>query len=208
MKKYINEILGLIVMLVAFLAAIGWATGIESLATVKYGWIIMKPWTAFGLFTCGLSCISYAYANKCNSRLVRANLRGHGYACACWIALLQLVVIVDWLYIKYTTGTNVFLSAGYHVNSSIMNLVPSLVTTFTLLIYGLSGVFGFIKKTAGGVVASVGGVVLLGYALGLPMMYFDIHGFLTPVAANTGFCFLLLGIAKILETVQHDRRRN
>ena len=184
--KYLGDVIGSMVVTIAILCCMGYMLGIEQLVAVVPGYVPMKMWTVFGLMLAGIHCMLSAQYRRTSIK------DGPAFAIGLWLMLLQIALISAAIIVLFCGHRFPFNKPGYTMHSLFQ--VPSLITAINLGIYGFIAVKPKYRVTGSYIMIWTGLRALIGYALHIPEMYFQWQSNMTPVAVNTAFCLLLLGI--------------
>ena len=190
---------GAVVAAVGALALLGWLSGWRALAEVRAGYIPMAPNTAIGMILCGTGL---AMMPGTGGRRRRVALALIGAATA--VAALRLI--------EYATGLDLGIDRiVLEAPAERLGLAPvgrmALLTAWGFVVTGLASVLvsraerGRMTADFASIVAlalaSLGGSFVLGYFYDAPFMY---GGRTIPMALNTAFGFVMLGVGLVAAT--------
>jgi hypothetical protein len=185
-KNLFSFVMSTVVFVIALLALVGWTFNLRSLVSLHPSWVTMKIWTAVGIMLASIAVFCSAAYRKTEN----IDWCGRAFGAKSLLAILQVSIIIA-AFLKYIfSGTNVFLIAGYELQSGWKNSMPSFITVLVLTIFAF-GVnrFPYAVKTF---MIAIGFSTVLGYMTNTPELYYSWYGKVSPVAFNTGICFLLL----------------
>ena len=177
-----------LILLVASLTFIGWIGGVSMLASIRTRYIPMAPSTALCFSLLGIALLL---------QLKKPSLG--------WVerALAGVVLIVGAAkLVEFLSGRSFGIDAWFVRNPEMFGGVPTgRMAPLTALIFIVSALglctlttLRFWKRAAplGALTTILGGVVLVGYWYGTPLLY---GGTIIPVALTTAWGFFLSGIA-------------
>jgi len=199
-KSLLAQVLSLLVMAGGIAVIAGWLFSIPSLTSIFPGWVTMKITTAVSFVFCGLMFFSISKKRRwpvleyavSQSTLV--------------VLLLMTTMFASLLFGVRTDIENAWVKEAAGAVNTISPGMPALSTIVAFLLICLAGVmdiavfegrhkaFGII----GALVAALGGIAIIGYALNIPFLYYQIGGISTAMAAHTAIFFVMLGVALAL----------
>src|ERR1039457_301635 len=189
----------ILVLVISGLALIGWMFDILILASGAKSYIPMAPSTAvFFMILGGALLLSLRMPELRSARLILL-------VSALFVALVSLVILIDYLseafnpnlegLIPIEPGTFGSISTGRMSPISAANFI---VDGLSLLLFTIYSPKNLRARGAAtllcAVVTAIGGVMLLGYLHGSPLLY---GGSIIPVSLPTAFSFFALGIGQI-----------
>ncbi|MDO8622884.1 MAG: hypothetical protein Q7R52_01455 [archaeon] len=199
----IVKIISLIVAFVAILVIIGWLFNIEFLKIIIPNVTAMRFLTAIAFLGCGLMLYSLAKIkeNKSGSTSYMIHLLFASF----FILLLMVISFFNVLGVNFNLEEMINYNYVDHAKTFPIS-VPSISTMFLFLLISFTGFMNIfcnicvrkLTKIVGFVTSIIATIVILGYILGIPLLYFAIPGISNAMAIHTAFLFLIIGIAFIL----------
>jgi PAS domain S-box-containing protein len=193
-RRRIGALAGALVALIGALVLGGWLLRIDTLTTFMPGAAQMKPNAALALLLSGLALATPAS---------HARLRLLAPALGTLVAAIGVATLV-----QYMSATDLHLDElMFREHASAFDGTRGAMSPFTawgLVLAGLcllvrhSPRLGWVGSLSAVQLALVGAVALLGYAWNATELV--TRTWLPPVAAHTGFAFLLLGTGLLLDT--------
>lgn len=194
LKKYVNDILGSIVIAIALLALWGWFRDRTALVAVKDGWITMKPWTACCLVIAGVHCISRSVMYRTKCRATMLSVLGLSYACAVLLFMWELsFLLVTLFYSK---------QIPFIGERSTGTMIPSVLTIFSLFIYSLTGFCTRYSWSVASFLCFIGLESLMSYGFEIVHVGCPYVSFFEILSANSSVCFITLGTAIFISRTQ------
>jgi hypothetical protein len=204
-KHTIAIFLSLVVSVVAALVMLGWFLDITALKSIYPGWVTMKFSTAMSFLLSG----ALVY---CVGRIARGD-RAWTEVLLPGLVLMILLPMVA-LLAATASGTYIYVAEMFVQESSdaILSVEPGRPSVGTMICFTLVAVVGLASifepdgkprlwRIAGGALAVLGAVALLGYVLDESALYYYREGFSTAMAVHTALLFVLLGMALWLDAV-------
>ncbi len=218
MRQTAPRVISLFVLLVGFVVLCGWLFDVPLLTDFLPGLVPMKVSTAVAFMLSSL--LLYVLSEKANrpSEL--------GAVLLPTLTILLFLIEVSMLALVFfgiQTGVDALLVEEQAAASvSAVPGVQSLATIFAFLVVGLVGLFNVFDSSrlraslnvAGGLLFLVGAAAVMGYALGVPPLYYQVPGLSYAMALNTAILFALLGVGfqltnrKTLFPAASGRRRS
>lgn len=210
MRSIVVNILAGIISLAGLMVMAGWILDIPILASWIPGEITMKFATALSFFLSGI--VLY-----CIGRLPRPGevwsdlvLTMVSFSLALLMGTFLLYIIagihigIEDIFVKDTTPT---------VHDSIPGR-PSIPAAIAFTLVAAAGFFwtgeikkyGVIVRMCGVIVAAIGGVAIVGYLAGIPVLYYAVTGVSNPIAVSSAALFALLGVGLIFASGEERER--
>jgi hypothetical protein len=197
MKTKIWPLFNVIIVLESLVVMIGWIWGINRLTGVFNSEINMKFATAltFLLSAIALPFISDAIAGKKETAQVVL-------AFTTLLTFLIMVTLFVASFFNIQTGIeNVFIQDVGSAKTLLPGM-PAIPTMVAFIMFGIASIISLFKFEyarriivyLGGLVAFIGLVIVIGYVINMPALYFQLTANTTPVALNSGI-LLLLGLS-------------
>lgn len=201
--KYLGNLVGSIVISIALICLAGYLFDKPALVSIIPGMVTMKIWTAFAVLLAGTHAFLEATARRNGTR------DGLAYTFAMALSMIEAALFIAALIVFFDGHGFVFSHAGYSITAiSIKYQFPSMVTAFSLLVYGATSLRSRFRVIGSHILIAVASSALIGYATHTPELYFLWNNRMTPVAINTATCLLLLGIylrTTVICTVKRKR---
>jgi hypothetical protein len=187
LKKYVNDILGGLVVIIGLLAIFGWFFRDPTLVSIKEGWITMKPLTACSLIIAGVHCISRSvlYRTKCRGTMLSA--LGLSYACSVLLFMWEISFLVVQ---SFYTNKVPFLGAR-----DMNTMVPSTLTAFALFMYSLTGFCTKYSWSVASFLIAIGLESFIAYTLELFHVGCSYVCCFQMLSMNSAVAFVVLGAA-------------
>jgi PAS domain S-box-containing protein len=182
-------ICGAISICIGGVGLVGWAVGLRVLTAVRLDYIPMAPNT--GLIVILLGCALFSGIAWSRNRTIRIAIAGISFLCiiVAGLTLIGIVIGID-LKIDYllltTTGTIGTVPVGH---MSPVTAICFLLGSAALLLFLFKK--NHLVSLLGTVIALIGGVMLIGYWYGAPLLY---GGTIIPVALTTAVALGVLGV--------------
>lgn len=195
------QFIAVVVFIIGFIVSAGWISGVLSLTRVTSSTISMKFLTAMCFVLSGVLLYFFSLVKSTKNK-----------------TMLQVIIFNASIFLMLLMGTAT-VAIFFGVSTGIENIVikeieygaettflgaPSVFTAIAFTLFSFAGmVFAFdLQKRiifwVGAGIVLIGAIALLGYLFGLPMLYYDYPKITNPIAINTAFTFVLLGIGLIL----------
>ena len=200
MKKYSATInISAIIIAAGIIVIVGWFINSTLLKSIRPDWVTMKTTTAMCFILSGILLYilaEYRMGHKYIDKSIAYVLAG----IIIYTMGLFLIAAIFGLQI----GQEEFLiteSSG--AIETVIPGRPSISTMLAFLIFAVSAVNTIRKpqpnaiKTAGWIIAALGGLAIVGYAFNIPILHYYISGVNTSMAFNTAVLFVLLGTGLI-----------
>ena len=189
------KVLALIIGAEACLVMAGWIFGIDSLTRILPGGINMKFPTAFSFFLSALGLYFIYRRSRYNCEYSWVTLP----AIAMTILLVMGAILVSYLTGGFTGIENLFVIMDAPIYSQGSGL-PALNTIASFILFGLACLFSLFPdpniqnklKFFSFSIFIISFIAVIGYAFGLPVLYFKFND-AVPMALNTALSFILLG---------------
>ncbi|MBI5400767.1 MAG: hypothetical protein HZB12_01470 [Candidatus Yonathbacteria bacterium] len=198
----IAKILAVIVSFVGLLVVFGWVNDIQVLKSILPEWIPMRFITAVIFVFSGIALFYIAEEVD--------NEEGIAQAVVPLMSTIILAIMgtflastalgfktgLDGFFIKETLSATKVFSPGFPSTGVIISFIifgsVGMVVTF-----GLGNIKKYLK-ISWWIIAIISSVAIVGYAVGVPFMYYDISGFSATMAFHAAILLLFLGYSLVL----------
>lgn len=189
MNKLRTRALAAGVLALGFLVCLGWALGVESFKSVVPGLVTMKLATALSFVLCGIGCV-FATKERWAYDSLAVGIIGTS---AVAVLSIMLVLALNLHELEFQGDSNVqTVKPG---EPSFGTMIGFVLVSFGMLSLPFNGTgrFATFRRVLGPIVSILGVVALVGYALGLPSMYYYWPDRSTGMAVHTSVGFVALG---------------
>lgn len=207
-----------IVIVGAGIVLLGWILGLEAIKTFLSGTITMKIYTAICFMLSAIILLLLFRCSKIKKSCDECSLAI--FLCSILIFFIMGTILLETFFgVRYGIETFVFSE-----DSSPETEFPHRASVLTILLFLTIAVTGFLtyayskatKKRRDNIFFSCGWgcivfgtIALIGYLTNIPLLYWKIPDFSNPIAVNTAFLFVVLGIGfvnlrqDVTETATH-----
>ena len=202
MKKYLVRILAVIVLITSIAVMTGWVLDIAALKSILPQWVTMKFSTALSFFFGGVILYSLDKSFRDEAGFSEVLL-----PISSLIILLLMISLLASVLFGISTGIeDLFVKEAQGAVATAAPGQPSIGTMFSFILIALTGITVMTKSPriylytsiSGWLVVTMGALALLGYMLGIPVLYYAIEGMSSAMAVHTAILFLLIGIGLVL----------
>ncbi len=203
--KISAQLCGILVVIIAITALIGWLTGLRQLTNIRSGYIPMAPNTALSFISLGLSLYIFSFKKPWGYWFIR-------------LCAIPVIIIAALRLIEFSSGIDLKVDFWFfYFPGESLGLAPvgkmALPTSINFLLAGLTlFLLSFpqseqpiyiLARISAVAETLIGLTFILGYVYGAPLLY---GGTTIPMALNTAVNFVCLGIGFIIVIVSHDLR--
>jgi len=207
----IAKILAIVVVIVGILVTIGWVLDIGTLKSISPNWVTMKLSTAVSFIFSGVTLYFITRIQEGKSAAAQVALPASGLIIFLFMITLLVSVFagirtgIEDLFIKETGEAVETTTPGRPSVATIINFILIITTC----IFALSDSTKFKKSLSwiGAIVAAVGGLSVVGYAVNSPVLYYSIEDVSTAMALHTSILFVMLGVGLILLPTRQEPER-
>jgi len=200
-KRLVNYF-SAVIMLVGIAVMIGWIFDIGVLKSILPNWVAMKFTTAICFVFSGVTIQAIARYRETKSSIAQIILM---------VSTLILLLIMGSFLISAFTGARLgveelFLKETEGAVKTVLPGRPSIPTMINFVLIALAGVIALLNSPEsklrlmqlGWIIAFIGAIAVIGYAINLPLLYYYVEGWNTAIAAHTALLFVIIGICLIL----------
>lgn len=196
------KILAFFVAVVSFLVAVGWIFDIGFLKSSLLNMTAMKFTVALCFVASGAILFSIAKEREGDSFILQTITP----ALALFILLLMATLLMSIIFGINTGIDNLFIVEKAGAISTVAPGRPSMAAMVNLILIAISGILVLAnsprQKTYlilfGGLNVTTGAVAVIGYGIGVPILYYYIPNINTALALNAAILLILTGIGLIL----------
>ncbi len=201
--KIIAQLSGILVVVIAAIALVGWLTGLRQLTDIRSGYIPMAPNTALSFISLGLSLYILLFKKPWSCWFVR-------------LCTIPVIIIAAFRLIEFSSDIDLKVDSWFfYFPGESLGLAPvgkmALPTSINFLLAGLTlFLLSFpqskqpiyiLARIPAVAETLIGLTFILGYVYGAPLLY---GGTAIPMAINTAVNFVCLGMGFIIVIVSHD----
>lgn len=203
LNQKITKVLAIAVMIGGIIVIIGWVFGISTLTSIQPQWVTMKFSTSLS-FLCG-GIILYSLAKYQEGKIETAQL---GLSLCTLVILLLMTPLFISVLLGVRTGIEDFIirEQSGAVGTTTPGR-PSIGTMIDFLLITLSALMILLNPKRmrrlpwiGIIVLVIGGIAIVGYAVNVPALYYEVKGWSTAMAVHTATFFVMLGAGLIVLT--------
>ena len=190
-------IISIITIIVAVLVMIGWFFDVGVLKSVVSGFPTMRFTTAVSFFFSG-------FMLYCSVQVIKENSDAAfiGIIISSLVISILMATLIAGIVFNFNSGVEqLFLESG----DALMGrpATPTIFNFICITVLGLGTFFGAssrrrLFRILGAVVAGIGSLAVIGYAVGMPLLYYQISDISVAMAFHTAILFVLLGIGFML----------
>jgi len=198
MHYTLTKILSMVVLGIGVIVLIGWFTDIDILKSLSPTWVTMK-------FATALSFVMSGVILYCMNESVRRNSE---YAKMFLLApLIVILFFMVTLLVSTVTGIStgiqdIFIKEEAGAIKSVAPGIPSVGTMINFLLVHIASIIlllNLLKRKKifsliAGIITTIGGLAIFGYAIDIEVLYYTIEGFSTAMALHTAITFVLIGV--------------
>jgi|GEM_PF-2276423 len=201
-RPNLTILISLLVVMGGITVMIGWVFDIPLLKSISPAWISIKVTTALSFFLSGALLFLLVKIRRDESEIARMILP----AVAFMILLIMTTHLVS-LFLGAPVGVEgMFVEDKEKTWQTITPGQACLMTIVNFILVALAGIGAILNlsrlsrylRWIGGVVSAVGATAIVGYATGLPWLYFFVPGFSNAMAIYTAVLFAVLGAGLVL----------
>jgi len=199
LKLKFVKFLAVFVMIVGMLVMVGWFLDIGWLKSILPNLIAMKFTTALCFVASGIVLYAVAEEHPARSFVFQAILP----SAILLIWLLMITLFITAVFGVETNLDNIFVQEKIGAISTFILGRPSIPTMVNFILIAIVGILAMagLKKHIfwlGTMVSLIGGLAVIGYIFNQPIFYYLVVSLNNPMALNTAFLFVLIGIGFIL----------
>ena len=197
------KVLAIVTMVTGGVVMIGWIFDIDTLKSILPIWVTMKFTTALNFLLSGLVLYSLAVLDASESAVAQILLQ---------IASLMIVLLMGTLLVSTFLGIrsgveDLFVKETESAIKTTTPGQPSVGTMVNFLLIVSAGLYKMFnpQKNAtqllmnlGRIIVVVGGAAIMGYIVGVPVLYYTLQGYSSAMAFHTALLFILLGVGMTL----------
>jgi hypothetical protein len=201
-KNILVKILALIVAVVGLLVMVGWFLDISILKSILPTLVTMKFTTALSFFLSGIILYAITWSMEGKKDIASIVL-----TITTLIILLLMGTLLSSTFMGIRTGIeDLFVEEAIGAVKTTTPGRPSAGTMLNFILMASAGIIVMLSivkcrvylKRIGWAVIVFGSVALIGYTIGMPLLYYTIEGFSTAMAIHTAILFVLLGVGLIV----------
>jgi hypothetical protein len=194
----IAKVLSIIVIISGMVVMIGWIFDIGLLKSIHPAWVSMKLITSLTFVLSGI--VLYFITRVVEGEFDTAQV-------VISIASLTIILLMGLLFFSallnvHTGIEDLFIEDLHDAVMSVVPGRPSFPTMFNFMLIGAAGIITILNpdkakltlKIIGSIIAAIGVIAILGYCIGIPLLYYYIEGINSSIAFHTAVLFVLLGI--------------
>lgn len=201
----ITKALALVVSLVGTAVMLCWIFEVPELTAIVPGWITVEFTTGLCFLFSGVMLFAIAHSALRQSFAWQSMQMASSLSILLFMGTFLLSVLLH-----IDTGVqSIFVEEAMPRSSIFVPGLPSLFTMINFTLFALAGTLALrihfgerLLHIAGWVLAASGSVVLLGYALHVPVLTYSIVGVSGPVSMLTALVFILLGLGCVAADLQ------
>lgn len=198
-KRIISLVLAWIVLLASLAVMVGWVFDISALKSILPGWVSMKFITAVSFFFSAIVLMLLAKKEK-----------GEGSNFFVLIISFALLLLMVTFFVSFFVGVSTGIEKLFvqEQAGTVRTTVPGVPAVPTMICFVLIAIAGLLFSlnpekprgifTLGVLIGLIGLVAIIGYLVGVPLMYYSFPGY-TAMAFPTAGLFVLIGISLMLD---------
>jgi hypothetical protein len=196
-KRRIAKVLSLVVIIAGVLVIFGWIFDIGVIKSISPAWVSMKFNTAIGFVLSGITLYFIVRATEGefdNAQVVLS------------ITSLIIFLLMGTLFFSALLGIrtgaeDLFIKEKMVAEKTTIPGRPSILTMINFIMIAVASVFTMFNaaklqlqlRITGLIVGAIGALAIVGYIIGVPVLYYFIEGTNSGMACHTAVLFVLLG---------------